>query len=363
MAKISRYDGKILRFDGKLVNFKPREYDVTIVQPSHGTISSDKSRAPHGATVNLSNTPDTDYRILNYTLDGSVIQGISFSMPAHGVIVSGAFERYLYSINITQPTGATIASNKSKAEVGETVTLSITTQTGYGLQYYTVNGSQIVGNTFTMPEGDVTISAVLEDTSWKRQVYEREAEASSSNSPISINYNYSDGDYLVYDFDVKTPTIFIGNQIYTNDGSGYYPPGTRIESDSLCRYAIRYRSGSISTFWTVYYFRNLVLRESCYTEGLYPDDFSVGFIKKSGLWGSDWHHVRIVEHCYSDPEAISTYLYDYEFIIDGTVMFYATRSYTSSLFGFNLLYLENSTRMKNLDIFLTSVRARAWQEV
>ena len=67
-----------------------------------------------------------------------------------------------YAINITQVEGCTITSNYEEAESGTLVTLSYTTDTGYLLQNFTLNGTAIVGNSFTMPAEDATISAVVE---------------------------------------------------------------------------------------------------------------------------------------------------------------------------------------------------------
>lgn len=73
-------------------------------------------------------------------------------------------EPTVHTITIVQPTGATISAPAS-AQAGSTVTLSNTTSSGYSFEYYTVDGVQIQGNTFTMPDHDVTISAsVTADT-------------------------------------------------------------------------------------------------------------------------------------------------------------------------------------------------------
>lgn len=66
-----------------------------------------------------------------------------------------------YTITIVQPQNGTITSPPS-ARAGDTVTLSCTPDTGYVLQYFTVNGSQIQGDTFVMPDSDVTVSAMMD---------------------------------------------------------------------------------------------------------------------------------------------------------------------------------------------------------
>ena len=68
-----------------------------------------------------------------------------------------------YNVNISQVQNGTITSDKQTAFAGETITLSYTADTGYDLQYFTVNGIQIVGNTFTMPSRSVTVSGSFAD--------------------------------------------------------------------------------------------------------------------------------------------------------------------------------------------------------
>ena len=64
-------------------------------------------------------------------------------------------------ITITQSANGTISTNFSNASVGATITVTATPNSGYELAYITVNGERIAGNTFTMPDKAVTVSAVF----------------------------------------------------------------------------------------------------------------------------------------------------------------------------------------------------------
>ena len=64
-------------------------------------------------------------------------------------------------INITQPSNGTVSTNLSNASAGATITVTATPNSGYELAYVTVNGEKIGGNTFTMPDEAVTVSAVF----------------------------------------------------------------------------------------------------------------------------------------------------------------------------------------------------------
>lgn len=63
-----------------------------------------------------------------------------------------------YYVNITQVQNGTIYSDKQSATQGEIITLTYTALAGYDLDYFTLNGVAIVGNTFNMPAENVTVS-------------------------------------------------------------------------------------------------------------------------------------------------------------------------------------------------------------
>ena len=64
-------------------------------------------------------------------------------------------------ITITQPANGTVSTNLSNSSAGATITVTATPNSGYELAYITVNGEKIEGNTFTMPDEAVTVSAVF----------------------------------------------------------------------------------------------------------------------------------------------------------------------------------------------------------
>ncbi|MBQ7219776.1 MAG: InlB B-repeat-containing protein [Synergistaceae bacterium] len=76
----------------------------------------------------------------------SVVIGFTKITPVYNITVSGG--------NITAP---------STAKAGDTVTLTYAGEipAGYDTVVFSVNGTAITGSTFTMPEGDVTITAAL----------------------------------------------------------------------------------------------------------------------------------------------------------------------------------------------------------
>ena len=65
-----------------------------------------------------------------------------------------------HTITYVQPDNGTV-SGPAEAYEGQTVTLTATPDENYALEHFIVNGTPITGNTFTMPESDVTVSATF----------------------------------------------------------------------------------------------------------------------------------------------------------------------------------------------------------
>ncbi len=75
----------------------------------------------------------------------------------------------IYAVTLTTPEHGSIAANKTEAIAGETITLTITPDTGYELDVLTVkdaanNDIAVTNNTFTMPASDVTVTATFKQT-------------------------------------------------------------------------------------------------------------------------------------------------------------------------------------------------------
>ena len=62
----------------------------------------------------------------------------------------------------TSATHGTVTATPNEAYPGTVITLSNSPDAYYEFDYYTVDGIQIVGNTFVMPKHDVTVTAVFE---------------------------------------------------------------------------------------------------------------------------------------------------------------------------------------------------------
>ena len=141
--------------------FTANAYSITVVQPTGGTVSASATSATAGTTVKLTATPAEGYTLDYFTLDGARINGNTFIMPARNVEVSAVFTANAYSITVVQPTGGTVSASATSATAGTTIELTATPAEGYTLDYFTLDGERINGNTFSMPARNVEVSAVF----------------------------------------------------------------------------------------------------------------------------------------------------------------------------------------------------------
>ena len=137
------------------------KYSINVVQPANGSVSASATSATAGTTVKLTATPAEGYTLDYFTLDGERINGDTFIMPARNVEVSAVFTANAYSITVVQPANGSVAASATSATAGTTVKLTATPAEGYTLDYFTLDGARINGDTFIMPARNVDVSAVF----------------------------------------------------------------------------------------------------------------------------------------------------------------------------------------------------------
>ena len=157
--------------------YKAIDYTITIEPAENGTVTVDKQTANMGETVTLTITPNEGYELDQLTvMDGETQVAVTittegkytFVMPAGNVEISATFKMTDYAITITPSENGTVTADKETANMGETVTLTITPNEGYEFDQLTVmNGTTQVAveittegkYTFVMPAGNVEVSA------------------------------------------------------------------------------------------------------------------------------------------------------------------------------------------------------------
>ena len=164
--------------------YKAIYYDIVIVPPVSGNVTADKQTASYGETVTLTVTSDEGYELDQLTvMDGETQVDVTittdgkytFVMPAGNVVISTLFKMVDYAVTIQPAENGTVTADKATANMGETVTLTITPNEGYEFDQLTVmNGTTQVAvtpaeegkYTFVMPAGNVEISATFKMTDY-----------------------------------------------------------------------------------------------------------------------------------------------------------------------------------------------------
>ena len=137
------------------------KYSINVVQPANGSVAASATSAAAGTIIELAATPAEGYTLDYFTLDGERINGDTFIMPARNVEVSAVFTANAYSITVVQPAGGSVAASATSATAGTTIELTATPAEGYTLDYFTLDGARINGDTFIMPARNVDVSAVF----------------------------------------------------------------------------------------------------------------------------------------------------------------------------------------------------------
>ena len=155
--------------------FTAIDYTVSVAATTNGSVTASKTSNAHvGDIITLTASPNDGYQFGAFTVTSNgqtvTVTDNSFTMPAGNVSISATFTAINYSITLpTSITGGTVTASKTTANVGETITLTATPAAGYNFGAYTVtSGGQsvtVTNNTFTMPAGNVTVTATFESTS------------------------------------------------------------------------------------------------------------------------------------------------------------------------------------------------------
>ena len=181
------------------------KYSINVVQPANGSVAASATSATAGTTVKLTATPAEGYTLDYFTLDGERINGDTFIMPARNVEVSAVFTANAYSITVVQPTGGTVSASATSATAGTTIELTASPAEGYTLDYFTLNGERINGNTFIMPARNVEVSAVFTANAYSITVVQptggsvaASATSAAAGTTVELTANPAEGYTLDY---------------------------------------------------------------------------------------------------------------------------------------------------------------------
>ena len=155
--------------------FKTTKYAVEITTPTNGALSVNPDTYAKGETVTLVVTPNAGYELDKITVKDSddkdvTVKDNKFTMPASAVKVTATFKLSTLKLTVGETTKGKVTGAPTTAKMGDTITLTITPDTGYELHTLTVKDAKgtavtVSGTgetrTFTMPATDVTIAATF----------------------------------------------------------------------------------------------------------------------------------------------------------------------------------------------------------
>lgn len=216
-------------------------YSITTESDDNGDVKvlPEKAKYKEGDLVAIIATPDEGYKLGEITCinaDGEpvTVTENTFTMPASNVTVTVTFtkvEETPYDIFVVASNAAVEVTPSRKAVAGTKVTVTVTANEGYTLKNLTVTPEiedfEFEGNTctFTMPEGPVAVSAVVEADEPTTETEYNITKASVTNGQLVIdaekatagttitvvalpNANYElDGDVTVTDKDGNSVTV------------------------------------------------------------------------------------------------------------------------------------------------------------
>lgn len=121
---------------------------VTITQADHGSISADKSTAKIGENVTFTVAPEANYVVSSFKVNDAdvALDGNNKAvvvMVAGGLNVTASFELGSGTVTIGAIEHGAVTADKMTAKIGEDVTFKITSDTGYDVSFFKVNGSAV----------------------------------------------------------------------------------------------------------------------------------------------------------------------------------------------------------------------------
>ena len=180
-------------------------HSITANSNDHATLTADKVMAIKGERINLTLTIDPGYRFKGWDLNPAdlVIENNSFVMPDCDVIVLALIEEIpWHNITVTTSGNGTASASVTRAQEGDTVTLSATPDAGNVLLGWQVisGGVTVENNSFVMMTEDVELKAVFTYGRFAGNYTElRNALNDGSGAPVLLkNDIQADGRTSVY---------------------------------------------------------------------------------------------------------------------------------------------------------------------
>ena len=223
-------------------------YSVTVAPCTHGTVTASVDQAVETALVTLTIEPEPGYGLQSLTVEDSNGVGIpvdnnTFSMPADDVTVTAVFAR-TYTVTVLPSSGGTVAASASEAAEGAEVTLTVTADDGYALDTLTVTDTtankavRVRNNRFTMPAGNVSVSATFRAVDYSITVEPTEggavtasAENANAGDKITLTVTPDPG----YELESLTVTDTTADKAVSLSGCSFIMPKGNVKVTAVFR--------------------------------------------------------------------------------------------------------------------------------
>ena len=140
-------------------SFKKIQYTVTVRENANGTVELSKNKAGIGDKITVTVTPVAGYELDEIKVNNKTITSNPFTMPAADVTVDVTYKKIEYSVTVVDSENGSVTASKSKATVGDEITLTINPAKGFDLEKVKLNDSEITEHSFLMPAENVNIEA------------------------------------------------------------------------------------------------------------------------------------------------------------------------------------------------------------
>ena len=177
-------------------------YSVNVADSiTGGTVSATPTNANAGQTISLTAASGAGWKLKAWDVKDEAgnpvtVANDAFDMPNGNVSVSAVFVKIDYSITISDTTNGRVSADKTTANYGDAVTLTITPADGYALAAltYALRGEEPVNVTgsgsrrsFEMPAGDVTVAATFAPVAFSVNVADSITGGRISATPTNAN--------------------------------------------------------------------------------------------------------------------------------------------------------------------------------
>nr|MCR4670412.1 Ig-like domain-containing protein [Saccharofermentans sp.] len=181
------------------VTFKKVDYTINVSSSTGGKIEADATAANYNDKITVTAIPETGYELDKITLNGTVISGNTFDMPASNVTIKATFKKINYKISVNADDNGSATVPAATANYGDKITVTVTPRKGYEIDSLKVNGAAIVGTTFDMPAEPVTV-----EVTFKKAVYKITLKVSEgAEAGLTKTEGYY-GDEITVDVNVKS---------------------------------------------------------------------------------------------------------------------------------------------------------------